>query len=253
MLTPVARLDPVTVGGVVVSNATLHNEDEIRDKDIREGDTVIVQRAGDVIPQILGVVLDKPRGAKSYEFPEVCPACGSAAVREIDAKTGEPEAARRCTGILICPAQAVERLRHFCSRNAFDIEGLGDKQIAFFYEKGLIETPADIFKLEREDKESLTRIENFEGFGKVSTQKLFEAIQARREIALNRFIFALGIRHVGETNAIRLARSFETFENLRETARHATPDSEARAADQRYRRHWRRRRGGGGGFLCRAA
>ena len=223
-----ARLEPVTVGGVVVSNATLHNEDEITDKDIREGDTVIVQRAGDVIPQILGVVLDKPRGAKSYEFPEVCPVCKSAAVREIDAKTGEPEAARRCTGVLVCPAQAVERLRHFCSRNAFDIDGLGDKQIAFFYEKGLIRTPADIFTLQERDRKSLAKIENFEGFGKVSTQKLFEAIEARREIALNRFVFALGIRHVGETNAIRLARSFETFESLRETARHATAESEAR-------------------------
>ncbi len=229
VLTPVARLDPVTVGGVVVSNATLHNEDEIARKDIRIGDTVIVQRAGDVIPQILGIVADKrPDGASPYQFPQICPACGSAAVREIDAKTGEPEAARRCTGGLVCPAQAVEKLRHFCSRNAFDIEGLGDKQIAFFYEKGLIATPADIFTLQARDKASLTKIENFEGFGKVSTRKLFEAIEARREITLNRFIFALGIRHVGETNAIRLARSFETFEALRETARHATPDSEAR-------------------------
>ncbi|MCI4679506.1 NAD-dependent DNA ligase LigA [Rhodoblastus acidophilus] len=229
VLTPVARLDPVTVGGVVVSNATLHNEDEITRKDIRVGDSVIVQRAGDVIPQILGIVPEKrPEGAKPYEFPHVCPACGSAAVREIDAKTGEAEAARRCTGTLVCPAQAVERLRHFCSRNAFDIEGLGDKQIAFFYDKGLIGAPADIFTLQRRDRESLTKIENFEGFGKVSTRKLFAAIEARREIALNRFIFALGIRHVGETNAIRLARSFETFDALRETARHATPGSEAR-------------------------
>ncbi|HUO55310.1 MAG TPA: NAD-dependent DNA ligase LigA [Rhodoblastus sp.] len=229
VLTPVARLDPVTVGGVVVSNATLHNEDEIARKDIRIGDTVIVQRAGDVIPQILGVVAEKrPPDAKPYAFPQICPACGSAAVREIDARTGEAEAARRCTGTLVCPAQAVERLRHFCSRNAFDIEGLGDKQIAFFYDKGLIHTPADIFTLAARDRDSLTKIENFEGFGKVSTRKLFEAIEARREIALNRFIFALGIRHVGETNAIRLARSFETFEALRETARQATPESEAR-------------------------
>jgi DNA ligase (NAD+) len=229
VLTPVARLDPVTVGGVVVSNATLHNEDEIARKDIRIGDTVIVQRAGDVIPQILGVVPEKrPAGAEPYKMPDVCPACGSAALREIDARTGELEVARRCTGSLVCPAQAVEKLRHFCSRNAFDIEGLGDKQIAFFYEKGLIRTAVDIFKLEREDKKSLTRIENFEGFGKVSTRKLFDAIEARREIVLNRFIFALGIRHVGETNAIRLARSFETFEALREVARQAAPDSEAR-------------------------
>jgi DNA ligase (NAD+) len=228
-LTPVARLDPVTVGGVVVSNATLHNEDEIARKDIRIGDTVIVQRAGDVIPQILGVVLEKrPEGAEPYQMPHVCPVCGSAALREIDPKTGEADVARRCTGTLVCPAQAVEKLRHFCSRNAFDIEGLGDKQIAFFYDKGLIRTPADIFTLQERDKASLTKIENFEGFGKLSTQKLFAAIEARREIVLNRFIFALGIRHVGETNAIRLARSFETFESLRETARHATPGSEAR-------------------------
>ena len=254
VLTPVARLDPVTVGGVVVSNATLHNEDEIARKDIRIGDTVIVQRAGDVIPQILGVVPEKrPQGARPYHFPHVCPACGSAAVREIDPKTGEPEAARRCTGTLVCPAQAVERLRHFCSRNAFDIEGLGDKQIAFFYEKGLIRTPADIFTLQERDRKSLTKIENFEGFGKVSVRNLFDAIEARREIALNRFIFALGIRHVGETNAIRLARSFETFDALRETARHAVAGERGAPAHQRHRRHWRRGRGSRGGFLRRAA
>jgi DNA ligase (NAD+) len=228
-LTPVARLDPVTVGGVVVSNATLHNEDEIARKDIRIGDTVIVQRAGDVIPQILGVVLEKrPEGAEPYRMRDTCPVCGSAALREIDPKTGEADVVRRCTGTLVCPAQAVEKLRHFCSRNAFDIEGLGDKQIAFFYEKGLIKTPADIFTLQERDRASVAKIENFDGFGKLSTQKLFAAIEARREIVLNRFIFALGIRHVGETNAIRLARSFESFESLRETARHATPGSEAR-------------------------
>ncbi|WP_294540777.1 NAD-dependent DNA ligase LigA [uncultured Rhodoblastus sp.] len=228
-LTPVARLDPVTVGGVVVSNATLHNEDEIARKDIRIGDTVIVQRAGDVIPQILGAVLEKrPEGAEPYKMPDTCPVCGSAALREIDPKTAEADVVRRCTGTLVCPAQAVEKLRHFCSRNALDIEGLGDKQIAFFYEKGLIRKLADIFTLQERDRASLTKIENFDGFGKVSTQKLFAAIEARREIVLNRFIFALGIRHVGETNAIRLARAFETFESLRETARRATPGSEAR-------------------------
>jgi DNA ligase (NAD+) len=229
VLTPVARLDPVTVGGVVVSNATLHNEDEIARKDVRVGDTVIVQRAGDVIPQIVGVVLDKrPAGAEAYKMRETCPACGSAAVREIDQKTGEADVARRCTGTLVCPAQAVEKLRHFCSRNALDIEGLGDKQIAFFYEKGLIRTPADIFTLQERDSGNIARIENFEGFGKLSTQKLFAAIKARREVALNRFIYALGIRHVGETNAIRLARAFESFEALRETGRAATPGSPER-------------------------
>ena len=151
-LTPLAKLDPVTVGGVVVSNATLHNEDEIARKDIRIGDTVTVQRAGDVIPQILGPILDKrPKDSKPYVFPEICPICGSAAVREIDSKTGEPEAVRRCTGALICPAQAVERLKHFASRNAFDIEGLGEKLIEQFFADGLIKTAPDIFTLpERE-------------------------------------------------------------------------------------------------------
>ncbi|MBB4198267.1 DNA ligase (NAD(+)) LigA [Rhodoblastus sphagnicola] len=219
-LTPVARLKPVTVGGVVVANATLHNKDEIARKDIRIGDTVTVQRAGDVIPQIVSVVRHA-EGAQPYEFPDKCPVCGSAALNEIDPRTGEADVVRRCTGSLACPAQAVEKLRHFCSRNAFDIEGLGDKQIAFFFEKGLIKTPAEIFTLEERDRESLTKIENFEGFGKVSTRKLFAAIAARKRIVLNRFIFALGIRHVGETNAIRFARAFDSFEAFRNEARKA--------------------------------
>jgi DNA ligase (NAD+) len=229
-LTPVARLDPVTVGGVVVSNATLHNEDEIARKDIHIGDTVIVQRAGDVIPQILGPVLDKrPADSIPYEFPHLCPVCGSAAIREIDAKTGTADVVRRCTGGLICAAQAVERLKHFASRNAMDIEGFGDKQIEQFYRDGLVKTPADIFTLEESDRASLKKLKNREGYGETSVKKLFAAIAERREIPVNRFIFALGIRHVGETNARRLARHFGTFDALRECGRAAAEGSEARA------------------------
>ena len=229
-LTPVARLEPVTVGGVVVQNATLHNEDEIARKDIRIGDTVVVQRAGDVIPQIVAVVTEKrPHGAKPYQFPHVCPRCGSAALREIDEKTGEADVVRRCTGSLVCPAQAIERLKHFASRNAMDIEGLGDKQIELFFQDGLIRTPSDIFTLEERDRASLTKIKNREGYGETSVRNLFAAIEARRSVPINRFIFALGIRHVGETNARRLARHFGDFESLRETAREAALGSEARA------------------------
>lgn len=227
-LTPVARLEPVTVGGVVVSNATLHNEDEIARKDIRIGDTVRLQRAGDVIPQILGVVLEKrPKHAKLYEFPHVCPVCGSAAIRETS--DGGTDVVRRCTGGLICKAQAKERLKHFVSRLAFDIEGLGDKQIEQFYAEGLITKPDDIFTLAARDARAETKLADREGYGETSVRNLFAAIEARREIALNRFIFALGIRHVGETNARRLARHFGTFEALRETARAAREGSEARA------------------------
>lgn len=229
-LTPVARLEPVTVGGVVVSNATLHNEDEIARKDVRIGDTVVVQRAGDVIPQIVEVVTQKrPHGAKAYAFPRVCPRCGSTALREIDEKTGEADAVRRCTGSLVCPAQAIERLKHFASRNALDIEGLGDKQIEYFFDEGLIKTASDIFTLAARDRDSLTKIRNREGFGETSVRNLFAAIDARRTVPINRFIYALGIRHVGETNARRLARHFGDFATLRDTARAAAPETEARA------------------------
>jgi DNA ligase (NAD+) len=219
-LTPVAKLKPVTVGGVVVQNATLHNEDEIARKDVRVGDTVVVQRAGDVIPQILEVVLDKrPAGAEPYVFPQTCPACGSAALREIDEKTGVADVVRRCTGHLVCPAQAVEGLKHFSSRNAFDIEGLGDKQIELFFKEGLIRTPADIFTLRARDGQARPPLREWEGFGETSARNLFAAIEARRTIALNRFLFALGVRHVGETNARRLARHFGTWESFRAAAR----------------------------------
>ena len=230
-LTPVARLQPVTVGGVVVEHATLHNEDEIARKDVRVGDTVSVQRAGDVIPQILGPVLEaRPPEAAPYRFPEICPACGSAALRETDPKTGKADVVRRCTGGLVCPAQAVERLKHFCSRNAFDIEGLGDRQIEMFYGEGLIRTPADIFTLESRDKASLAKLANRDGYGATSVRNLFAAIEARRRLPLNRFVYALGIRHVGETNARRLARHFGAIDALREVARQALdPASEGRA------------------------
>jgi len=230
-MTPVARLEPVTVGGVVVTNATMHNEDYIRGignsgqpiregRDIRIGDTVIIQRAGDVIPQIVDVVLEKrPADAVPYEFPHTCPACGSHAVRE------EGEVVRRCTGGLICPAQAVERLRHFVSRNAFDIEGLGEKQIEFFFQSDdsalQVRSPADIFTLKERQRESLTKLENVDGFGAVSVKKLFAAIDERRRVEFSRFLFALGIRHVGETNAKRFARHFLSFEAFRKLAEEA--------------------------------
>jgi DNA ligase (NAD+) len=218
-LTPVAKLKPVTVGGVVVSNATLHNKDEIERKDVRVGDAVRVQRAGDVIPQILEVLLDQRRGdPPRYEFPKVCPVCGSAALQEIDEKTGVADVVTRCTGTLICPAQAVERLRHFCSRNAMDIEGLGDKQIELFFNEGLIKTAADIFTLAARDGEKGPRLSERDGFGETSARNLFAAIEARRAIVVNRFLYALGIRHVGETNARRLARHFGDFAALRAAA-----------------------------------
>ncbi len=208
-MTPVAKLEPVTVGGVVVQNATLHNEDEIARKDIRIGDTVIVQRAGDVIPQILGAVLEKrPADAKPYEFPSVCPVCQSHAVRDINEKTGKIDAVRRCTGGLICAAQAVERLRHFVSRHAFDIEGLGEKHIQAFFDEGRIRAPADIFTLKARDGISLPPLAEKEGWGQQSAANLFAAIEERRTIPLQRFIFALGIRHVGETTARLLAKTF---------------------------------------------
>lgn len=219
-LTPVARLHPVTVGGVVVSNATLHNEDEIRRKDIRIGDTVVIQRAGDVIPQVVEVVLEKrSKDSTPYDFPKTCPVCGSHAVKEMNETSGKEDAVRRCTGGLICRAQAVERLKHFVSRNAFDIEGLGAKLIEAFYEDGLIRNPADIFTLEKRDKApgNLQRIKNREGFGEKATSNLFAAINDRREIPLDRFIYALGIRHIGQGNARLLARNYLSFASLRES------------------------------------
>jgi DNA ligase (NAD+) len=229
-LTPVAKLEPVTVGGVVVSNATLHNEDEIARKDVRIGDTVIVQRAGDVIPQILGVVEAKRhKGAKRFSFPSVCPACGSHAVREVNPVTGKEDVVRRCTGGLICPAQRVERLKHFVSRNAFDIEGLGEKHIKTFYDDGLIQSPQDIFTLAERDRRSTTRLEAREGWGETSAAKLFAAIEARRAVKLDRFIYALGIPHVGEITGRLLARAYGSIEAFRDAMLAAVNDRASEA------------------------
>ncbi len=228
-LSPVARLKPVTVGGVVVTNATLHNEDYIRGfdskgqpirdgADIRIGDTVTVKRAGDVIPRVEAVDLSKrPADSKPYEFPTRCPVCDSHATRELNPRTGKGDAVRRCTGGLICAAQSVERLKHFVSRDAMDIDGLGDKQIEFFHSDPdlPVREPAGIFTLARRDAENLKKLKDKEGFGTVSAKKLFDAIEERRRPPLNRFIFGLGIRHIGETTARLLARHYGSFEALR--------------------------------------
>ncbi len=217
-LTPVAKLEPVTVGGVVVQNATLHNADEIERLDVRIGDTVRIQRAGDVIPQVLGVVEEKrPRGAKPYVFPKKCPCpLHTDVVREPTA-TGEEGAVARCTGEFACPYQAVEHLKHFVSRRAFDIDGLGEKQIELFYEREWVREPADIFTLEERNKK--IHLEEVEGFGETSVRNLFAAIAARREIPLERFIYALGVRHVGETTAVALARGYGNWTAFHDACR----------------------------------
>lgn len=218
-LTPVADLEPVNVGGVLVSHATLHNEDEIKRKDFRIGDMVVIQRAGDVIPQVVEVILDKrPADSQPYEFPTVCPECGAHAIRE------ENEAIRRCTGGLTCPAQAKERLKHFVSKEAFDIVGLGDKVIEEFFDEGFLHSPADIFTLEKRNQAAeddlfnqntqALRLEQRAGWGRLSVKKLFAAINSRRIISLPRFIYALGIPQVGAATALLLAKNYGTFTTL---------------------------------------
>ncbi len=205
-LTPVAALEPVNVGGVLVARATLHNGDEIARKDVRVNDTVVLQRAGDVIPQIVSVVLERrPPGTEPYVYPETCPACGSHAVR------APGEVVRRCTGGLICPAQRVERLIHFVSRPAFDIEGLGEKSIREFHEAGWLHTPADVFRLPQRQDEIAKRKE----WGRVSARNLTRAIETRRRIPLERLIYSLGIRRIGEANARLLARHYGTYTEWR--------------------------------------
>lgn len=215
-LTPVADLEPINVGGVIVSHATLHNEDEIKRKDVRIGDMVVIQRAGDVIPQIVEVLVDKRTDdVKEFQFPLFCPECGAHAIRE------EDEAVRRCTGGLSCPAQAVERLKHFVSREAFNIEGLGDKVIDEFYKEGIIKTPYDIFTLEERNKPvdlfssaPSLNLEEREGWGKKSVSKLFEAINKSKDITLQKFIYALGIRQVGTATAYLIAKHYHTFDTF---------------------------------------
>jgi DNA ligase (NAD+) len=220
-LTPVARLEPVTVGGVVVTNATLHNADEIERLDVRVGDRVMLQRAGDVIPQIVGIVTTPEAHAElpPYPFPSECPACGSAAVRE------DEEVDIRCTGGLVCPAQRVERLRHFVSRAALDIEGLGQKSIEDFFADGLVHSPADIFRL----KDKIELLAKKEGWGGTSIRNLLAAIEAKRRPPLDRLLFALGMRHVGGVTARDLAKRFVTLDALRDTAVRAATDAEGLA------------------------
>ena len=228
-LTPVAKLEPVTVGGVVVQNATLHNADEIARLDVRIGDTVTIQRAGDVIPQVLGIVPEKrPTGAKEYVFPKKCPCpLKTPVVREINS-AGEEGVRFRCSGEFACPFQKTEHLKNFVSRRAFDIDGLGEKQIDYFFEQGWIKEPGDIFTLEA--RNGKLKLEEIEGYGETSVRNLFAAIGTRREISLERFIYSLGIRHVGETTARALARGYGTWDAFHDAALAvAKGDEETRA------------------------
>ena len=227
-LTPVGKLDPVGVGGVIVQNVTLHNEDYIKGiggkgetlregRDIRIGDTVVIQRAGDVIPQVVDVVLDKrPKDAKPYHFPKKCPCPLKTDVVREETATGEEGARARCTGEFACPFQTIQHLMLFVSRRAFDIDGLGEKQIEYFYEQGWVKEPADIFTLQA--RNTKLKLEEIEGYGETSVRNLFEAINARREIALDRFLYALGIRHVGETTALALARGYGSWAAFHDAA-----------------------------------
>jgi DNA ligase (NAD+) len=226
-ITPVAHLKPVNVGGVLVQRATLHNADEIARKDIRVGDTVIIQRAGDVIPQVVAAVTEqRPAWSRPYKFPTECPVCGSLLVRE------EGQADTYCTGGLICSAQIVERLKHFVSRDAFNIEGMGEKNIELFYEKGLIKTPVDLFTLEaRDGREGLPPLREWEGWGEVSARKLFDMIQRARTISLDRFIYALGIHQVGQATARLLARHYLTLAKWRSSLEAAKKRSSDDYAD----------------------
>jgi len=227
-LTPVGKLDPVGVGGVIVQNVSLHNEDYIKGiggkgetlregRDIRIGDTVVIQRAGDVIPQVVDVVIDKrPKGAKEYHFPKKCPCPLKTDVVREETATGEEGARGRCTGEFACPFQKIQHLMLFVSRRAFDIDGLGEKQIEYFYDQGWVKEPGDIFTLQA--RNSKLKLEEIEGYGETSVRNLFDSINARREIGLDRFIYALGVRHVGETTALALARGYGAWDAFHDAA-----------------------------------
>src|SRR6476469_3992546 len=240
-LTPVGKLDPVGVGGVIVQNVTLHNEDYIKGiggkgetlregRDIRIGDTVVIQRAGDVIPQVVDVVIDKrPKGAKEYHFPKKCPCPLKTDVVREETATGEEGARARCTGEFACPFQKIEHLKLFVSRRAFDIDGLGEKQLQYFFDEGWVKEPADIFTLQKRNNKR--KLEEIEGYGETSVRNLFAAIESRRRIALDRFIYALGIRHVGETTALALARGYGSWDTFHDACLKVAKGDEEAAAE----------------------
>src|SRR6201986_2319370 len=239
--TPVGKLEPVGVGGVIVQNVTLHNEDYIRGiggdgeqlregRDIRIGDTVVVQRAGDVIPQIVDVVIDKrPKSAKEFHFPRKCPCPLRTDVVRGETAAGEEEARARCTGEFACPYQKIEHLKLFVSRRAFDIDGLGEKQLQYFFDEGWVKEPADIFTLQK--RNAKLKLEEIEGYGATSVRNLFSAIESRREIALERFIYALGMRHVGETTALALARGYGSWDAFHDACMKVAKDDEDAIAE----------------------
>src|SRR6201991_372712 len=239
--TPVGKLEPVGVGGVIVQNVTLHNEDYIKGiggdgeqlregRDIRIGDTVVIQRAGDVIPQVVDVVIDKrPKGVKEYHFPKKCPCPLHTDVVRGATAAGEEESRARCSGEFACPFQKIEHLRLFASRRAFDIEGLGEKQTEFFFENGWVKEPADIFTLEK--RNSKLKLEDIEGYGETSVRHLFAAIESRRKISLERFIYALGMRHVGETTALALARGYGSWDAFHDACMKVTKGDEETIAE----------------------
>jgi DNA ligase (NAD+) len=239
--TPVGKLEPVGVGGVIVQNVTLHNEDYIKGignkgevlregRDIRIGDTVVIQRAGDVIPQVVDVVIDKrPKSAKEFHFPKKCPCpLHSDVVRE-ETATGEEGSRARCTGEFACPFQKIEHLKLFVSRRAFDIDGLGEKQLQYFFDEGWVKEPADIFTLQKRNNK--LKLEDIEGYGKTSVNNLFASIENRRNIALERFIYALGMRHVGETTALALARGYGSWDAFHDACLKVAKDDEDAIAE----------------------